>query len=223
MSKKLFIEAITKFTLGVVLVGVLIFLPAGTLEFFGGWLLLAILFVPMLFAGIVMMIKNPPLLAKRLDAKEKLGEQGLVVKLNGLMFVVGFIMAGIDFRFKLLPLPKIIPIIAAALFLIGYALYAVVLCQNTYLSRTIEVQENQSVIDTGLYLVVRHPMYSATVLLFLAMPLVLGSLLSFAIFLFYPFLIVMRIKSEERFLEEELEGYLEYEKKVKYRLIPFVW
>lgn len=223
MSKKLFIEAIIKFTLGIILVGLLIFLPAGTIDFFGGWLLLAILFVPMLFAGIVMMIKNPSLLAKRLDAKEKSGEQGLIVALSGLMFVAGFVMAGIDFRFKLLPVPTSIQLVAAALFLIGYALYAVVLCQNTYLSRTIEVQENQSVIDTGLYSVVRHPMYSATVLLFLAMPLVLGSLLSFAMFLFYPFLIAARIKSEESFLEKELEGYLEYEKKVKYRLIPFVW
>jgi len=223
MSRKLFIETVLKFTLGIVLVGALIFLPAGTVKFSGGWRFMAVLFVPMFFEGIILMVKNPSLLAKRLDAKEKMKEQGIIVKLSGLMFVAGFVMAGIDFRFKLLVLPQFIPIVASAVFLIGYALYVVVLCQNTYLGRKIEVQENQKVIDSGLYSVVRHPMYTATILLFLAIPLVLGSLLSFVIFLFYPLLIVMRIKSEERFLERELKGYTEYEKKVKYRLVPFIW
>ena len=223
MTAKLFVQAILKFTLGAVLVGVLIFLPAGTFAFPGGWLLMGILFVPMFLAGIVMMWKNPALLKSRLNAKEKQGEQQLVVKLSGLMFLLGFILAGLDFRFGWLPLPKAVSIVGAAAFLIAYVLYAEVLRENTYLSRTIEVQENQKVIDTGLYGIVRHPMYSATVLLFLAMPLVLGSLISFVIFLAYPFIIAKRIRHEEAFLEKELPGYAEYIEKVKYRLIPFVW
>lgn len=223
MTAKLFFQAIAKFLLGVVLVGVLVFLPAGTLSFFGGWLLTGILFVPMFLAGIVMMIKNPDLLKSRLDAKEKEKEQSLVVKLSGLMFLAGFIVAGLDFRFGWLPLPKAVNITAAVVFLFSYVLYAEVLRENTYLSRTIEVQENQKVIDTGLYGIVRHPMYAATLLLFLSMPLVLGSLISFVIFLAYPFIIAKRIRHEEAFLEKELEGYAEYKKKVKYRLIPFVW
>lgn len=223
MTAKLFFQAIAKFLLGVVLVGVLVFLPAGTLSFFGGWLLTGILFVPMFLAGIVMMIKNPDLLESRLNAKEKEKEQSLVVKLSGLMFLAGFIVAGLDFRFGWLPLPKAVNITAAVVFLLSYVLYAEVLRENTYLSRTIEVQENQKVIDTGLYGIVRHPMYAATLLLFLSMPLVLGSLISFVIFLAYPFIIVKRIRHEEAFLEKELEGYAEYKKKVKYRLIPFIW
>ena len=223
MSAKLFVQAILKFTLGVVLVGLLIFLPAGTLAFPGGWLLMGILFVPMFLAGIVMMCRNPDLLRSRLNAKEKQGEQQLVVKLSGLMFLCGFILAGLDFRFGWLPMSKTVSIVGAAAFLIAYGLYAEVLRENTYLSRTIEVQENQKVIDTGLYGIVRHPMYSATVLLFLSMPLVLGSLISFVIFLAYPFIIAQRIKHEELFLEKELPGYREYKEKVKYRLIPFVW
>ena len=223
MTAKLFVQAILKFTLGVVLVGLLIFLPAGTWNYPGGWLLMGLLFVPMFLAGIVMMWKNPELLKSRLNAKEKQGEQQVVVKLSGLMFLCGFIVAGLDFRFGWLPMPEAVSIGGAAVFLIAYGLYAEVLRENTYLSRTIEVQENQKVIDTGLYGVVRHPMYSATVLLFLAMPLVLGSLISFVIFLAYPFIIAKRIRHEEEFLERELPGYREYKGKVKYRLIPFVW
>ena len=223
MTMKLFFSAITKFLLGVVLVGLLIFLPAGTFEYIQGWILMAILFIPMFCAGVVMMIKNPGLLASRLDAKEKRGKQSTVVKLSGLMFLCGFIVAGLGVRFDWYMLPLPVCILAATLFIIAYILYAEVLMENTYLSRTIEVQEGQKVIDTGLYGIVRHPMYSATLLLFLSMPLVLGSVWSFLIFLVYPFIIAARLKDEEKFLEEELEGYREYKEKVKYRLIPFVW
>lgn len=223
MTAKLFFEAIIKFLLGVILTGVLIFLPAGTLCYLYGWLFMGILFVPMLIAGIVMMIKNPQLLAKRLSAKEKQKEQSAVVKLSGLMFVAGFIVAGLGIRFNWYILPIGVVIGASVLFLIAYILYAEVLRENTYLSRTIEVQENQEVISTGLYGIVRHPMYSATVLLFLSIPLVLGSLYALAIFLLYPFIIAKRIKNEEELLEAELKGYREYKKKVKYRLIPFIW
>lgn len=223
MTKKLFVQAITKFVFGVVLVGLLVFLPAGTFSFMNGWLFMGILFVPMILAGIVLMIKNPGLLQKRLDAKEEREEQSLVVKLSGLMFLAGFVVAGLGFRFDWYTLPKGVVIVAAAAFLVAYALYAEVLRENTYLSRTIEVQENQKVVDTGLYGIVRHPMYSATLLLFLSMPLVLGSIYAFLIFLAYPFIIAKRIKDEEEFLEKELEGYSQYKQKVKYRLIPFIW
>ena len=223
MTSKLFISAITKFLLGVLLVGLLIFLPAGTFEYIQGWILMVILFVPMFSAGIVMMIKNPGLLASRLDAKEKRGKQSIVVKLSGLMFLCGFIVAGLGMRFDWYMLPMPVSIIGATLFIIAYILYAEVLRENTYLSRTIEVQEGQKVIDTGLYGIVRHPMYSATLLLFLSMPIVLGSVWSFLIFMVYPFIIAARLKDEEKFLEEELEGYREYKEKVKYRLIPFIW
>lgn len=223
MTAKLFIQAITKFLLGIVLVGVLLFLPAGTLSFFNGWLFMSILFIPMFFAGIVMMFKNPSLLKSRLNAKEKQQEQSQIVKLSGLMFLVGFIVAGLGVRFNWYALPTPVVIGAAVLFLVAYILYAEVLRENTYLSRTIEVQENQKVIDTGLYGIVRHPMYSATLLLFLSMPLMLGSVYSFLIFLVYPFIIAKRIKGEEEFLEKELNGYREYKQKVKYRLIPFIW
>ena len=223
MTLKLFISAITKFILGIGLVGLLIFLPAGSLSFLSGWWLLGILFIPMFFAGIVMMLKNPDLLKIRLNAKEKRGEQSLVVKLSGLMFVAGFIVAGLGFRFGWYTLPKGVSIGAAVAFLAAYILYAEVLRENTYLSRTIEVQENQKVIDTGLYGIVRHPMYSVTLLLFLSMPLVLGSIYSFLIFLAYPFIIAKRINDEEKFLEKELDGYVQYKQKVKYRLIPFIW
>lgn len=223
MTIKLFFEAIIKFLLGVILVGVLIFLPAGTFSYFNGWLFMGILFVPMFIAGIVMMIKDPSLLKSRLDAKEKEKKQDLVVKLSGLMFLSGFIVAGLGFRFDWYTLPRSVVIVGAVLFLLSYVLYAEVLRENTYLSRTIVVQEGQKVIDTGLYSVVRHPMYSATIILFLSIPLVLGSLYSFLIFLAYPVIIGMRIINEEKFLEKELQGYTEYKKKVKYRLIPFVW
>ncbi len=223
MTIRLFIQAICKFFLGVILVGVSIFLPAGSLSFFNGWLFMGILFVPMFSAGIVMMVKNPNLLKSRLNAKEKLQEQSLVVKLSGLMFLVGFVIAGFNYRFDWHRLPKSVVIFATVAFLAAYILYAEVLRENTYLSRTIEVQENQKVIDTGLYGIVRHPMYSVTLLLFLSMPLVLGSIYSFIVFLAYPFVIAKRIRSEEEFLEKELSGYREYKQKVKYRLIPFVW
>ena len=223
MNFKLFLSAIAKFVLGVVLVGALIFLPAGSFSFFNGWILMGILFIPMFFAGIVMMVKNPDLLQSRLNAKEKQREQSLVVKLSGLMFLAGFVVAGLGVRFGWYALPKPVVIVAAVIFIIAYILYAEVLRENTYLSRTIEVQENQKVIDTGLYGIVRHPMYSVTLLLFLSMPLVLGSVYSFIIFLVYPFIIAKRIKHEEEFLEKELNGYKEYKQKVKYRLIPFIW
>ncbi len=223
MSFKLFISAMFKFILGVALVGALIFLPAGTLEFPYGWLLMGILFIPMFIAGIIMMAKNPDLLKKRLNAKEKEGEQRTVVKLSGLMFIAGFVLAGLDFRFSWLKLPSWVSIIGAMLFLISYALYAEVLRENTYLSRTIEVQEGQKVISTGLYGIVRHPMYSATLLLFVSMPIVLGSVIALIPFLFYPLIIGKRIINEEQVLTEGLEGYKEYTENVKYRLIPFIW
>ena len=223
MNPKLFFQAILKFLLGVVLVGALIFLPAGSLSFVRGWLLMGILFLPMLCAGIFMMIKNPDLLKKRLNAKEKQKEQSLMVKLSGLMFLCGFAVAGLGHRLGWYVLPPWVSITAAAVFLGAYLLYAEVLRENTFLSRVIEVQENQKVIDTGLYGIVRHPMYSATLLLFLSIPLVLGSVYSFLIFLAYPFLIANRIAHEEALLREELPGYSEYLQKVKYRLIPFIW
>ncbi len=223
MTAKLFMQAITKFALGIILVGLLIFLPAGTFAFPNGWLFMGILFIPMFLAGIVMMFTNPELLKKRLNAKEKEREQSLVVKLSGLMFIAGFIVVGLGVRFDWYTLPKVVSIGAAVVFMIAYLLYAEVLRENTYLSRTIEVQEDQKVIDTGLYGIVRHPMYAVTLLLFLAMPLVLGSLYSFIIFLLYPFIIAKRIKNEEMVLEKELQGYGEYKNKVTYRLIPFVW
>lgn len=220
---RLFFQAIAKFLLGVVLVGALVFLPAGSFAYWNGWLLMGILFIPMFLAGLVMMIKNPKLLQKRLNAKEKEREQSLVVKLSGLMFIAGFVVSGLGFRFGWYMLPKWAVIAAVVLFFVAYALYAEVLRENTYLSRTIEVQENQKVVDTGLYGVVRHPMYAATVLLFWCMPMVLGSVYAFAIFLFYPLIIAKRIKNEEALLERELVGYREYKQKVKYRLIPLIW
>ncbi len=223
MTIKLFIQAITKFIFGFILIGLLIFLPAGTFSFFNGWLFMGILFVPMFFVGIVMMFKNPNLLKSRLEAKEKQLEQSIVIRLSGLMFLLGFIVAGLNFRFDWFTLPRGVVISAAVVFLVAYILYAEVLRENTYLSRTIEVQENQKVIVTGLYGIVRHPMYSVTLLLFLSMPLVLGSIYSFLVFLAYPLIIAKRIKGEEEFLEKELNGYREYKQKVKYRLIPFIW
>lgn len=223
MNIKLFSQAIIKFVSGTVLVGLLIFAPAGSLKFTNGWIFMCTLFIPMFLAGIFMMLRNPELLQKRLNAKEKEKDQSTVVKLSGLMFLAGFIVAGLNYRFGWHTLPKGIIICAVVVFLFAYILYAEVLRENTYLSRTIEVQENQKVIDTGLYGIVRHPMYSATLLLFLSMPIVLGSVFSFVIFLAYPFIIAKRIKNEEAFLEKELDGYREYKNKVKYRLIPFIW
>ena len=223
MSAKLFFEAIIKFLLGVLLVGVLIFLPAGSLSYINGWILMGVLFIPMFIAGIVMMIKNPALLRSRLDAKEKQSDQSLIVKLSGLMFIAGFVIAGLGYRFGWFMLPKPFMIIGTVIFLISYVLYAEVLRENTYLSRTIEVQEGQEVVDSGLYGIVRHPMYSATVFLFLSIPLILGSIYAFIIFLVYPFIIAKRLLGEEAFLEKELDGYKEYKSKVRWRLIPFIW
>ena len=223
MTKKLFWEAMGKFVLGVLLVALLLFWPAGTLAYAKGWLFMGLLFLPMFAAGLVMMCKNPALLRSRLAAKEKQKEQSLIVKLSGLMFLLGFLAAGFSHRFDWFPLPNSVSAVASVTFLLSYLLYAEVLRENTYLSRTIEVQKDQQVISTGLYGIVRHPMYSATLLLFLSMPLILGSLISFLIFLFYPVLIVKRLKEEESFLRKELPGYEEYTKKVTYRLIPFIW
>ena len=222
-KKNIFIQAIGKFLMGVIILGLLIFLPAGSLQYWQGWLLMGILFVPMFCAGLVMMAKNQELLRKRLNAKEEENEQKMVVKLSGLLFIAAFIVAGLNWSFSWYILPNWAVWISAVIFLACYLLYAEVLRENTYLSRTIEVQENQKVIDTGLYGIVRHPMYSATTLLFLAMPLVLASPISFAIMLLYIPLIVIRINNEEKVLEEGLMGYKEYKTRVKYRLIPFIW
>ena len=208
---------------GIILVGCLIFLPAGTLSFLNGWLLMGFLFIPMLIGGIVLILKNPELLKKRLNFEEKQKEQKTLVLFSGIMFIVGFIIAGLNVRFRWYILPMSVSLISGVVFLLGYLLYGEVLRENTYLSRTIEVSRDQKVIDTGLYGIVRHPMYSATLILFLTMPLILGSVYSFFTFLVYPFIIVKRIKNEEEFLERKLEGYREYKKKVKYRLIPFIW
>ena len=223
MTIKLFVEAIIKFIAGIILVGALVFLPAGTLDYYQGWLFMSVLFIPMFIAGIVMMFKNPSLLKKRLDAKEKEKDQSLVVKLSGLMFLSGFVIAGQGYRFDWYVLPKVVSIASAVIFLIFYALYAEVMRENTYLSRTIEVVEGQKVVDTGLYGIVRHPMYSVTLGLFLVMPLILGSAFAFMIFMVYPFIIAKRIKGEEELLEKDLKGYSEYKNKVKYRMIPFIW
>lgn len=223
MSLKLFCQAILKFALGVVLVGILVFLPAGTFEFFGGWLFMGVLFVPMFIAGIVMMIKSPELLKSRLNAKEKRGEQSIVIKLSGLMFILGFVLAGLDYRFSWLAIPKTVQYSALAVFWVGYLIYAEVLRENKYLSRTVEVREGQTVVSTGLYGIVRHPMYTATLFMFLSTPLILGSLISLLVFLAYPILIIARLKNEEELLEAELVGYKEYKLKVKFRLIPFIW
>ena len=223
MNSKLFIRGITRFFAGLLLVGALLFLPAKTFRYPQAWLLIGILFVPMFAAGLIMMRKSPELLKKRLNVREKETEQREVIALSGLMFLAAFILAGLSFRMGWLMLPIPVSVAAAVVFLAAYALYAEVLRENTYLSRTIEVQENQKVIDTGLYGIVRHPMYMATVLLFSAMPLVLGSLISFAIILCYIPIIMKRIRNEEKVLEEGLPGYREYEKKVRYRLIPHVW
>lgn len=223
MDKSLIIRAFGKFFAGLAVVGLLLFLPAGTLRFWNGWLLMALLFVPMLIAGILLMFRDPELLKKRLNAKEDEREQKIVVVLSGVMFLAAFAVAGLNFRFSWLVLPPWAVWIAAAVFLAAYAMYGEVLRENTFLSRTVEIQAQQAVIDTGLYGVIRHPMYSATVLLFLSMGIVLGSPISFAILLFYIPIIVLRIKNEEAVLLQGLEGYDAYCKKVKYRLLPFVW
>ena len=223
MDIKLFGQAIGKFIMGLVLVGVLIFLPAGSFAYREGWLLMGILFIPMFLAGLIMMKKSPELLKKRLNVKEKEKEQKTVILLSGIMFLAAFVVAGLNFRFGWIELPSWVSYAAAIAFLAAYALYAEVLRENAYLSRTIEVVQDQKVIDTGLYGIVRHPMYMSTLLLFLAMPLVLGSILSFVITLAYFPIIAKRIRNEEKVLEEGLSGYAEYKKKVKRKVIPFLW
>ncbi len=223
MNMKLFFQAIIKFALGVLITGTLLFIPANTIYYWNGWLFMGLLFVPMFIAGIILMLKNPELLKKRLNAKENENEQKQVVVFSGLMFLVGFIIAGLNYKYNWIIIPNIVVIVSSILFILAYILYAEVLRENTYLSRTIEVQENQKVIDTGLYGIVRHPMYAATILLFLTMPLILGSAQSFIIFLVYPIIISKRIKNEEKILEKELLGYTEYKNKVKYKVIPFIW
>ncbi len=222
MNMKLFFQAIIKFALGVLITGTLLFIPANTIYYWNGWLFMGLLFVPMFIAGIILMLKNPELLKKRLNAKENENEQKQVVVFSGLMFLVGFIIAGLNYKYNWIIIPNIVVIVSSILFILAYILYAEVLRENTYLSRTIEVQENQKVIDTGLYGIVRHPMYAATILLFLTMPLILGSAQSFIIFLVYPIIISKRIKNEEKILEKELLGYTEYKNKVKYKVIPFI-
>ena len=223
MKNSLWLQALLKFLAGVILVGLLIFLPAGTLTYWNGWLLMGLLFIPMCIAGVVMLIKSPDLLKNRLNAKEKESEQKLVVLASGVLFLAGFILSGLTFRYGWLPLPTWVIIAASAAFLFGYGLYAEVLRENAYLSRTIGVQEGQKVVSTGLYGVVRHPMYLATIVMFLSIPLVLGSLIAFFVFLPYPLVLVFRIRNEEQVLEEQLDGYAEYKQNVKYRLIPFIW
>ena len=220
---KLLIEGLLKYTLGVILVGCLLFIPAGTLQWKNGLLFMALLFIPMLIAGIIMYIKDPNLLRSRLDAKEKESTQQGLIKYSGLMFIVAFIIAGLNERFHWIHFPKVVVTIGCMIFLVSYLLFAEVLRENSYLSRTIEVQENQKVIDTGLYGIIRHPMYFATVFLFLSIPLILNSPISFLIMLVYIPIIIQRLKNEEEVLEKELNGYSEYKKKVKYRLIPFIY
>lgn len=223
MTVRLFLKAMFRYFSGIILLGLLLFLPAGTLQFSRGWLLMGVLLIPMFLAGIVMMWKNPSLLEKRLHMKESQKEQSLVIRLSGLMFVTGFLLAGLDYRFSWSQMPDWICWLGTGIFLVGYGLYAEVLRENKYLSRTVEVQAGQRVIDSGLYGVVRHPMYSATLLIFLTMPLILGSWAAFAVFLFYPLIIAKRIRNEEQVLAEQLPGYIEYTQRVRYRLLPFLW
>ncbi len=223
MSKKLFIQAVGKFLCGLLLFAALLFVPAGTIRYPEAWLLISVLFIPMFIAGLILMFKNPGLLEKRLNAKEEEKEQKAVVAFSGIMFFAAFVIAGLNFRFKWLVLPRWAVIAGAVIFMLAYIMYAEVLRENTYLSRTVEVQENQKVIDTGLYGIVRHPMYSATLFLFLSMGIILGSPLSFAILLLYIPIIAKRMKNEEKVLEEGLEGYREYKTRVKYKVIPYIW
>ena len=223
MEKDLCFKALLKFSLGVVAIGILLFLPAGTFHYWKAWLLMGILFIPMLFAGIVLLLKNPDLLKKRLNTKESQAEQRLVINLSAVMFLLGFVLAGLNFRFGWIIAPDWLSWTGTAIFLLSYMLYAEVLKENAYLSRTVEVQKGQKVVDTGLYGIVRHPMYTITIFLFLSMPLVLGSPISFVVFLAYPVIIAKRIINEEAVLEKDLDGYTEYKKKVKYKIIPYLW
>ncbi len=223
MNMKLFFQAIIKFLFGIIIIGALLFIPANTFEYWNAWLFMGLLFIPMFIGGLILMIINPELLKKRLNAKEKEQDQKYVLFYSGVMFLAGFIVAGLNYRYKWIEIPNIVITVSSVLFLISYGLYAEVLRENTYLSRTIEVQDNQKVVDTGLYGIVRHPMYAVTIVLFLTMPLILGSIFSFIVFLVYPFIIARRIKNEEDVLERELKGYSEYKKKVKYKIIPLIW
>ena len=223
MNIKLLFQAIVKFLMGLIIVMILLFLPAGTFEYCNAWLFIGLLFIPMFLVGLIMCFKSPSLLKSRLNAREKEMEQKQVVLFSGLMFILGFVIAGLNYRYKWIILPDIVVIVSSVIFIISYILYAIVLKENTYLSRTIEVQKDQKVIDTGLYSIFRHPMYMSTVFLFLSIPLILNSLISFLIFLAYPFILVKRINNEEKVLEKELKGYKEYKRKVEYRLIPYIW
>ncbi len=223
MDVKLFSQALSKFLFGLIIISLLLFIPAGTLNYPNAWLFLALLFIPMFIAGIIMLIKSPKLLKRRLNAKEEENEQKIVILISGAIFLLAFIIAGLNFRFGWSKLPQIVVVVASIIFLLSYIMYAEVLRENIYLSRTVEVSENQKVVDSGLYGLVRHPMYTSTIFLFLSMPLILGSLFSFVIMLIYPIIIFFRIKNEERFLEIKLEGYKEYKEKVKYKIIPFIW
>jgi len=223
MTYKLFFQALTKFVLGLLIIGLLLFFPAGTFDFWQAWLFIGVLFVPMFIAGIVLMIRQPELLRKRLDAKEQQQEQKWVVVLSGLMFIAVFVVAGLNRRFGWYMLPDWAVYVATAIFLVAYAMYAEVMRENVWLSRIVEVQENQQVVSTGLYGIVRHPMYAATLLLFLSMPLVLASPWSFAIMLLYIPIIALRIRNEEQVLERELKGYTEYKQRIRYKVIPFIW
>lgn len=223
MDKQLFVKALSRYAVGFAAVMLPVFLPAGTLSFADGWLFMGLLFLPMLIIGTALFVKNPSLLEKRLSSKEKESAQRGVITVSSLMFLAGFILAGLDYRFGWSEVPAPVTVVFSVLFLGGYAMYAEVLRENEYLSRTVEVREGQKVIDTGLYGVIRHPMYTATILMFLSMPLILGSWYSFVIFAAYPFLIAARIMNEEKVLENELEGYTGYKQRVRYRLIPYIW
>ena len=223
MNYNLFSQALKKFIVGLIVVGALIFVPAGTFNYPNGLLFISLLFIPMFIVGIVLMIKNPDLLKRRLNAKENETEQKFVLLVSGLMFVSSFIIAGLNFRFKWSELPNEVVILASILFLLAYIMYGEVLRENTYLARTVEVEKNQKVIDTGLYGIVRHPMYTSTIFLFLTIPLILGSIYSFIICLIYPLILSIRIKNEEEILEKELNGYVNYKQKIKYKILPFIW
>lgn len=223
MDIKLFFQALSKFLIGLIIICILLFIPAGTINYPNGWLFIALLFIPMLFAGIIMIFKSPDLLRRRLNAKENEDEQKTVILISGIIFLLAFILAGLNFRFGWFNLPSIVVIIASVIFLLAHIMYAEVLRENEYLSRTVEVSENQKVVDSGLYGIVRHPMYTSTIFLFLSMPLVLDSIFSFIVMLVYPIMIMFRIRNEERVLENELIGYEEYKEKVKYKLIPYLW
>ena len=223
MDTKLFFQALSKFLIGFIIICMLLFIPAGTLDYPNGWLFMALLLIPMFFAGIIMLFKSPDLLRRRLNAKEEEDEQKTVILVSGIIFLLAFILAGLNFRFRWFKLPTLVIIIASAIFLLAYIMYAEVLRENEYLSRTVEVSEDQKVVDSGLYGIVRHPMYTSTIFLFLSMPLVLDSIFSFIVMLVYPIIIIFRIRNEEKVLENELIGYKEYKEKVKYKLVPYLW